>query len=46
MKLQLEPCYLDALVHTVFATDQPFYGKHTVTFDASESSLIVMADIV
>ncbi len=45
MKLQLEPCYLDALVHTVFATDQPFYGKRTVTFDASESSLIVMADI-
>jgi len=45
MKLQHEPCDLDALIRTVLATTPPLPGNRTVTFDAPESPLTVSADI-
>ena len=45
MKLQREPCDLDALIRAVLATTQPLPDNRTVTFDAPESSLTVTADV-
>ena len=45
MKLQREPCDLDALIRAVLATTQPLPGNRTVTLDAPESSLTVTADV-
>jgi two-component system, sensor histidine kinase and response regulator len=45
MKLQREPCDLDALTRAVLATTQPLPGNRTVTLDAPESSLTVPADV-
>ena len=45
MKLQREPCDLDALIRAVLATTQPLPDNRTVTFDAPESSLTITADV-
>jgi two-component system sensor histidine kinase/response regulator len=45
MKLQREPCDLDALTRALLATTQPLPGNRTVTLDAPESSLTVPADV-
>jgi signal transduction histidine kinase len=45
MKLQREPCDLDALTRAVLATTQPLPGNRTVTLDAPESCLTVTADV-
>ena len=44
MKLQREPCDLCALIRGVVAATQPLPGRRTVTLEAPESSLTVMAD--
>jgi len=44
MKLQREPCDLNALIRTVLATTQPLPGSRTVTFDAPEEALTIIAD--
>lgn len=45
MKLQREPCDLEALIRALLATTQPLPGNRTVTLDAPESSLTVTADV-
>jgi signal transduction histidine kinase len=45
MKLQREPCDLDALIRAVLAATQPLPDNRTVTFDATESSLTITADV-
>jgi len=45
IKLEFEPCYLDSLIQAVLDTSQPLPDNCTVAFDASQSSLTVMADI-
>ncbi len=44
MKLQREPCDLCALIRGVVAATQPLPGRRTVTLEAPEASLTVMAD--
>jgi len=44
MKLQREPCDLDALIRTMLATNQPFPGNRTVTLEAWKPPHIVTAD--
>ena len=44
MKLQREPCDLDALIRAVLVTTQPLTGNRTVAFDVPESSLRVTVD--
>ena len=45
MKLQREPCDLDALIRAVLDTTQPLPGNRTVTLDAPESPVTVTADV-
>ena len=45
LKLQRESCDLDALIRTVLATNQPFPGNCTVTFDAWELPHTITADV-
>ena len=45
MKLQREPCDLCALIRGVVASTQPLPGRRTVTLEAPESPLRVMADV-
>lgn len=45
MKLQREPCDLDALIRAVLATTRPLHGTRTVTLDAPESPFAVTADV-
>ncbi len=45
MKLQHEPCDLDALIRAVLDTTQPLHGTRTVTLDAPESAVTVTADV-
>jgi signal transduction histidine kinase len=44
MKLQREPCDLSALIGGVLAAIQPLPGRRTLTLEAPEASLTVMAD--
>lgn len=46
MKLQREPCDPGTLIRAVVAATQPLPGNRTVTLDAPESSLTVLADVV
>jgi|GEM_PF-4712250 len=45
MKLQREPCDLPALIRTVLDSSQPLPDSRSLTLDATESSLIITADI-
>jgi len=45
MKLQREPCKIDALIRDVVAANQPFPENRTVTLDAAGSSPTVAVDI-
>lgn len=45
MKLQCEPCDLEALIRGVMTTTQSLTGNRTVTFNALESSLAISVDV-
>ena len=45
MKIQQEPCELNALIRSVVAATEPFPENRTVTFDAAEAALNIAVDV-